>query len=176
MSVSHLLLAIVVGALAYVTTGALAKTWRKRGRRFTLKIEPEHSLVLDEDGNEVIRLGNLLSYRRVRGGLEVVAIGDSVVNLRQAVSVSLRQLSSLPTEEAIDLFAAFTIHCLARARRETAVPIWLYATIGLELDPELLPILDIARQAGTTRILRNAGRGVVVSRGEDENNPSEFTP
>ena len=162
MSVTHILVAVAVGVLAYIVTGLLAKAWVKRGDRFTLKLGRDLSSVVDAEGNEVFSVRGSLSYRHEGDALELTAVGEDANTTGQSETVTLGQLADLPRSHAVQLFAAFALYCLVRARKAAAVPVYRYATLGFEMDEEFLPIVEIAKQARQTRALRHAGRDIVV--------------
>jgi hypothetical protein len=79
--------------------------------------------------------------------VEIPAVGEDANATEQSETLTLGQLADLPRSQAVQLFAAFALYCLVRARKAAAVPVYRYATLGFEMDEEFLPILEIAKEA-----------------------------
>ncbi|MDH3624672.1 MAG: hypothetical protein OES69_19420 [Myxococcales bacterium] len=160
---TRITVALGAALVAYLITAALARSWRKHGRQFTLRIGPQATAVFDEAGREVFTTLSLISYRRTDRGIELTAVGGEVSG-QQDVTKKFDELHGVPRNDAVSLFGGFAQFCLVRARQVAKVPVWRYATLGFEID-ERLPILEIATEACHTRALRNATREVTISSG-----------
>jgi len=154
LSLNRLLGALFASVAAYIVTGILAKVWRDSGRKFLLRVGHDQSCVFDETGREVFTLRNVVSYSGGGNSLKLTGIGDTDPGAHGSSSVM--ELGTLPSEDAVQIFAAFVLFCRARARRVEAVPVWRYATIDLEMSEDYESIMDIVRAAGDVKFLRYA--------------------